>query len=94
MERLQRKGRRAFPNRDDDPKGDLPPERDPDQLPDREPAYQFASLGNAEAFYWADARITCTVVGSLPEAQMQAVAGAVYAQLTGGAPGSAPYYRG
>ena len=63
-------------------------------LPDREPAYQFASLGNAEAFYWADARITCTVVGSLPETQMQAVAGAVYAQLTGGAPGSAPYYRG
>lgn len=62
-------------------------------LPDRAPAYQFASYDGAEAFYWANARITCTVVGTLPEAQMKAVAGAVYAQLTEGDV-TADRYRG
>ena len=63
-------------------------------LPDAEPAYQFASHDGAEAFYWANARITCTVVGTLPEQQMKAVAGAVYRQLTEGDVGSGPPYRG
>ena len=63
-------------------------------LPDGKPAYQFASLEGAGAFYWANGRITCTVVGTLPEAQMKAVAGAVYAQLTEGDVGSGPPYRG
>ena len=53
-------------------------------LPDRESAYQFASLEGTEAFYWANARITCTVVGTLPEPQMQTVSQAVYRQLTAG----------
>ncbi|WP_127754069.1 anti-sigma factor [Devosia sp. 1566] len=52
-------------------------------LPDREHAYEFASLEGAEAFYWANARITCTVVGTLPEPQMQIVSQAIYRQLTG-----------
>ena len=43
-----------------------------------------ASQDRVEAFYWANARITCTVVGTLPQAQMRAVAGAVYRQLTEG----------
>ena len=60
-------------------------------LPDRQPAYQFASYEGAEAFYWANARITCTVVGTLPEDQMKAVAGAVYSQLTEGDVGGRPY---
>jgi anti-sigma factor RsiW len=51
-------------------------------LPDGTPAYEFTSQEGAEAFYWANARITCTVVGTLSAAQMEAVAGAVYAQLT------------
>jgi len=51
-------------------------------LPDREHAYQFQSLDGAEAFYWANARITCTVVGTLPAPQMQTVSQAVYRQLT------------
>jgi anti-sigma factor RsiW len=63
-------------------------------LPDGKPAYQLASQGGAEAFYWANSRITCTVVGTLPEAQMKAVAGAVYRQLTEGDVGSGPPYRG
>jgi anti-sigma factor RsiW len=60
-------------------------------LPDRAPAYQFASLAGTEAFYWANGRITCTVVGTLPEEQMKSVAGAVYRQLTEGDVGRRPY---
>lgn len=51
-------------------------------LPDRQPAYEFASLDGTEAFYWANAQITCTVVGTLPDEEMQAVSRAVYRQLT------------
>jgi len=63
-------------------------------LPDGQPAYQFASYDGAGAFYWANARITCTVVGTLPEAQMKAVAGAVYSQLTEGDVSTGRSYRG
>lgn len=63
-------------------------------LPDAQPAYQFASYEGAEAFYWANARITCTVVGTLPEAQMKAVAEAVYSQLTEGDVSTSRPYRG
>lgn len=63
-------------------------------LPDAAPAYQFASYEGAEAFYWANARITCTVVGTLPEDQMKALAGAVYRQLTEGDFGVGRPYRG
>ncbi|SEQ33025.1 transcriptional regulator [Devosia sp. YR412] len=63
-------------------------------LPDRAAAYEFTSQDGAEAFYWANARITCTVVGTLPEAQMKAVAGAVYSQLTEGDVSTGRPYRG
>ncbi len=64
-------------------------------LPDRATAYQFADVNQTEAYYWANAFITCTVVGSLPEARMKSVSQAVYQQMT--APdqiGSSPLYRG
>ena len=51
-------------------------------LPDRKNAYEFTSRANLDAFYWANDKITCTVVGDLPEAQMHAVAKKVYQQLT------------
>ncbi|GLQ57093.1 anti-sigma factor family protein [Devosia nitrariae] len=60
-------------------------------LPDPEPAYEFASLDGAEAFYWANARITCTVVGTLPQERMQTVSRTVYRQLTGGSTGMEEY---
>jgi anti-sigma factor RsiW len=63
-------------------------------LPDRAPAYQFAKSGGAEAFYWANARITCTVVGTLPEAQMKTVSQAVYRQMTEGDVAAGQGYRG
>ena len=63
-------------------------------LPDRAPAYQFADAGGAEAFYWANSRITCTVVGSLPDDQMKAVSQAVYRQMTEGDVTAGQAYRG
>ena len=63
-------------------------------LADGAPAYQFTSYDGAEAFYWANARITCTVVGTLPPEQMKAVAGAIYSQLTEGDVGTGQPYRG
>ena len=61
-------------------------------LPDRRTEKEFTARDNLDAFYWANDKITCTVVGDLPEAQMQAVAKKVYQQLTwrpDGAPGGA-----
>lgn len=51
-------------------------------LADGDTAYQFARVSGLDAFYWANARITCTVVGDLPEEAMQMVARKVYQQLT------------
>ena len=36
-------------------------------LPDRKDAYEVTSRGPHEAFYWANDRITCTVVASSPK---------------------------
>lgn len=63
-------------------------------LPDRAPVYNYVSEAGADAFYWANARITCTVVGTLPDERMKALAGAVYSQLTEGDVGSGRPYRG
>jgi len=51
-------------------------------LADRRSEREFTSRRNLDAFYWANDRITCTVVGDLPEEQMQAVAKKVYQQLS------------
>jgi anti-sigma factor RsiW len=60
-------------------------------LPARAADREFTTLDNLDAFYWANDKITCTVVGDLPEEQMKAVAKKVYQQLTwhpdGGAEG-------
>lgn len=63
-------------------------------LPDRATVSQFTSHAGAEAFYWANARITCTVVGTLPEEQMKAVAGSVFSQLSEGDVSTGRPYRG
>jgi anti-sigma factor RsiW len=51
-------------------------------LPDRSTIYEFTTRKALDAFYWSNETITCTVVGDLPEAQMQTVAKKVYQQLT------------
>lgn len=50
--------------------------------PQLEAGREFTSRNQFEAYYWANDRITCTVVGSLPEDRMKAVAKAIYGQLT------------
>ena len=62
-------------------------------LPDRADAYEFTSRGPHEAFYWANSKITCTVVGELPDAAMQTVAKKVYQQLTWRPDGAAMQYE-
>jgi anti-sigma factor RsiW len=51
-------------------------------LPGGADAYEFVTRSGLDAFYWANGAITCTVVGDLPEADMQTVARKVYQQLT------------
>jgi anti-sigma factor RsiW len=66
-------------------------------LPDGATVSEFTNRGPHEAFYWANDKITCTVVGELPDAQMQTVAKKVYQQLTRRPDGSAApmqYNRG
>ena len=63
-------------------------------LPDRQQAYRLANYEGAEAFYWANARITCTVVGTLPQDRMQTVSQAVYRQLTEGDVNAGWTYQG
>lgn len=46
------------------------------------PAYEFSRSGDVEAFYWNNDQITCTVVGSLADADMKAISKKVYQQLT------------
>jgi len=65
-------------------------------LPDRATAYEFTSRGPHEALYWANDKITCTVVGELADAEMKTVATKVYQQLTRRPDTSGPmqYQRG
>lgn len=51
-------------------------------LPDRETAFETTSRAGLEAFYWANDSITCTVVGDLPEDDMQLVAKKIYQQMS------------
>jgi anti-sigma factor RsiW len=51
-------------------------------LADRRTEREFTSRDNLDAFYWANDRITCTVVGDLPQAQMQDVARKIYTQMS------------
>jgi anti-sigma factor RsiW len=51
-------------------------------LPSKANAYEFVTRNGLDAFYWANAQITCTVVGDLPPDDMKMVARSVYQQLT------------
>lgn len=51
-------------------------------LPDREAVFETTSRAGLDAFYWANERITCTVVGDLPEAEMQLVSKKIYQQMS------------
>ncbi len=52
-------------------------------LPGGSEEYEHVEAGPAAAVYWADGRITCTVIGTLPPERMQTVARAVFRQMKG-----------
>ncbi|WP_338721055.1 anti-sigma factor [Devosia sp. XK-2] len=56
------------------------------------PALELVQLGDDNALYWANAIITCTIVGPQPADDLQALANSVFAQLTPSA-APAPIYR-
>lgn len=57
------------------------------------PDYDLVRLGDDNALYWANAAITCTIVGPQPSETLQALAKTVFPQLTPGPPPAAPIYR-
>lgn len=56
------------------------------------PSYEEVDFGTDTALYWSNALITCTIVGEGSAATMEAIAAAVFSQLTPGT--AAPIYRG
>lgn len=51
-------------------------------LPDKKEAWKFETLEGLEAYYWANDKVTCTVVGDLPEADLRQLGKQVFEQLT------------
>ncbi|MBI4923213.1 MAG: anti-sigma factor [Devosia nanyangense] len=51
-------------------------------LPDHKEAWQFETRDGVEAYYWANATVTCTIVGDLSEAEIRALGKKVFEQLT------------
>lgn len=51
-------------------------------LPDKKEVWEFKTIGTAEAYYWANDAVTCTIVASLPEAEVRLLGKAVFEQLT------------
>ncbi|QQR39504.1 anti-sigma factor family protein [Devosia rhizoryzae] len=54
------------------------------------PAYESVRLGTDQVLYWANTIFTCTIVGTGTPEQLQAIANAVFAQLS---PGASPLYE-
>ena len=55
------------------------------------PEFELVRLGDDNALYWANATITCTIVGPQPPEAMQALAASVFAQPTPST--GSPVYR-
>lgn len=55
------------------------------------PALELVRLGDDNALYWANAVITCTIVGRQPAETLEAMASAAFTQLTPAS--AAPVYR-
>jgi anti-sigma factor RsiW len=51
-------------------------------LPDKKEVWEFETRGDVEAYYWANDRVTCTVVGDLPEKELRMLGKTVFEQLT------------
>lgn len=50
--------------------------------PDRKEVWKYEKRGDLDAYYWADADVTCTIVSDLPEEQVRGLGKTVFEQLT------------
>jgi anti-sigma factor RsiW len=55
------------------------------------PTYEAVAFGADTALYWSNAAITCTIVGEAEPAKLEAIANAVFAQLSPDRTASRPY---
>jgi anti-sigma factor RsiW len=51
-------------------------------LPDKKQVWKFENRGGVDAYYWADADVTCTIVSDLPEKDIRDLGKSVFEQLT------------
>jgi anti-sigma factor RsiW len=51
-------------------------------LPDKKEVWKFESRNGVEAYYWADADVTCTIVSDLPEKDVRDLGKSIFEQLT------------
>ena len=51
-------------------------------LPDRKEVWKLEARDGVEAYYWANDKVTCTVVGDLSEADLKHLGKMVFEQLT------------
>lgn len=51
-------------------------------LPDKKDVWKFENRGGVEAYYWADADVTCTIVSDLPESDVRDLGKTIFEQLT------------
>jgi anti-sigma factor RsiW len=50
--------------------------------PDKKEVWKYESRGGLDAYYWADADVTCTIVSDLPEDKVRGLGTAIFEQLT------------
>ena len=50
--------------------------------PDKKQVWKYEQRGNVDAYYWADAAVTCTIVTDLPEDQVRGLGKVIFEQLT------------
>jgi anti-sigma factor RsiW len=51
-------------------------------LPDKKEVWSFKDRDGLEAYYWANDKVTCTVVGDLPEKDLRMLGKKIFEQLT------------
>jgi anti-sigma factor RsiW len=50
--------------------------------PDKKEVWKYEQRGDLDAYYWADADVTCTIVSDLPEDKVRNLGTAIFEQLT------------
>ncbi len=51
-------------------------------LPDKKEVWKYENRDGFDAYYWADADVTCTIVADLPESEVKLLGKTIFEQLT------------